>query len=92
MRVRDFLRRDLSCLEKDTPLRQAIRFLEDSGLTSLLVVDEEGKVVGVISERDIIRALLPSYVDMLHSTSFLPSLDQLKKKLEEIGNTRWSGT
>jgi CBS domain-containing protein len=86
MRVRDFLRRDLSSLEKDTPLRQAIRFLEDSGLSSLPVVDEEGKVVGVISERDIIRALLPSYVDMLHSTSFLPSLDQLKKKLEEIGN------
>ncbi len=86
MRVQDFLRRDLSSLERDTPIRQAIRLLEDSGLSSLPVVDEEGKVVGIISERDIIRALLPSYVDMLRSTSFLPSLDQLKRKLEEIGN------
>lgn len=86
MKVRDFLRRDLSSLERDTPIRQAISLLENSGLSSLPVVDEEGKVVGVISERDIIRALLPSYVDMLHSTSFLPSLDQLKKRLEDIGN------
>lgn len=86
MKVRDFVRRDLSAVERDTPVIQVIKLLDNSGLSSLPVVDEEGKVVGVISERDLIRALVPEYVDMLHSASFLPSLDRLAKKLREIGN------
>ncbi|MCS7239689.1 MAG: CBS domain-containing protein [Candidatus Bipolaricaulota bacterium] len=86
MKVRDFVRRDLTAVERDTRVSQAIKLLENSGLSSLPVVDDEGKVVGVISERDIIRALLPEYVDMLRSPSFLPSLDRLTKKLREIGD------
>ncbi len=86
MKVRDFVRRDLSAVERDTPVAQAIKLLENSGLSSLPVVDEEGRLVGIISERDIIRALVPEYVDMLHSASFLPSLDRLAKRLREIEN------
>lgn len=84
--MRDFLRRDLSAVELTTPVRQVITLLENSGLSSLPVVDEEGKVVGVISERDLIRALIPGYMDMLRSTSFLPSLDQMARRLREIGD------
>ncbi|MDW8151888.1 MAG: CBS domain-containing protein [Candidatus Bipolaricaulota bacterium] len=84
MRVRDFLRRDLTSLDRDTPLGQAIRLLERSGHAALPVVDEEGRVIGVLSERDIIRALLPGYLDLLRSASFLPSLNQMAKKLREI--------
>lgn len=86
MKVRDFLRRELTSLERSTTVSQAIKLLENSGLSSLPVVDEEGKVVGVLSERDLIRALLPGYMDMLHSASFLPSLDQLARRLREIGD------
>ncbi|MGQ9700662.1 MAG: CBS domain-containing protein [Candidatus Bipolaricaulaceae bacterium] len=86
MRVRDFLRRDLSAVELTTPVRQVITLLENSGLSSLPVVDEEGKVVGVISERDLIRALIPGYMDMLRSTSFLPGLEQLARRLREIAD------
>ncbi len=86
MKVRDFLRRDLSAVERTTSVRQTIKLLDNSGLSSLPVVDEEGRVVGVISERDLIRALIPGYMDMLRSASFLPSLDQLARRLREIGN------
>jgi len=86
MKVRDFIRRDLSAVERGTPVIQAIKLLGNSGLSSLPVVDEEGKVVGIISERDLIRVLVPEYVDMLSSASFLPSMDRLAKKLREIEN------
>lgn len=86
MKVRDFLRRDLTSVDRDTPLGQVIRLLEQSGHASLPVVDEEGRVIGVVSERDIIRALLPGYMDLLRSASFLPSLNQMAKKLREIAH------
>ncbi|MBC7317731.1 CBS domain-containing protein [Candidatus Bipolaricaulota bacterium] len=84
MKVRDFLRRDLTAVEADSSVLHAIKLLENSGLSALPVVDEEGRVVGIVSERDIIRALVPEYMDMLHSASFLPSLDRLTKRLKEI--------
>jgi CBS domain-containing protein len=70
----------------DTPVSQVIYLMHQSGLSSLPVVDDEGRVVGVVSERDLIRAALPGYVEMLQSTAFLPSLDQLGRKLHEIGD------
>lgn len=86
MKVQEFLRRDLTSVDRDTPLAQVIRLLEQSGHASLPVVDEEGRVVGVISERDIIRALLPGYMDLLRSASFLPSLNQMARRLREIAH------
>lgn len=85
MKVREFMRCDLTSVELDTTVSQVIYLLHQSGLASLPVVDEDGCVVGVISERDLIRAVLPGYVDMLQSVAFLPSLDQLSRRLHEIG-------
>ncbi len=85
MRVREFMRCDLTSVELDTTVSHVIYLLHQSGLASLPVVDEDGRVVGVISERDLIRAVLPGYVDMLQSVAFLPSLDQLSRRLHEIG-------
>ncbi|MEW6216869.1 MAG: CBS domain-containing protein [Candidatus Bipolaricaulota bacterium] len=85
MKVREFMRCDLTSVELDTTVSHVIYLLHQSGLASLPVVDEDGRVVGVISERDLIRAVLPGYVDMLQSVAFLPSLDQLSRRLHEIG-------
>lgn len=85
MKARDLMRRDLTSVDLDATVAQVIYLLHQSGHSSLPVVDEEGRVVGVVSERDLIRAVLPGYVDMLQSAAFLPSLDQLSRRLREIG-------
>lgn len=85
MKAGDLMRRDLTSVDLDTTVSHVIYLLHQSGLSSLPVLDEEGRVVGVISERDLIRAVLPGYVEMLQSAAFLPSLDQLARRLREIG-------
>ncbi|HAZ27205.1 TPA: CBS domain-containing protein [Candidatus Acetothermia bacterium] len=85
MKAREVMRRDLTSVEVDTTVFQVIYLMHQSGLSSLPVVDEDGRVVGIISEQDLIRAVLPGYVDMLQSVSFLPSLDQLGRKLRAVG-------
>jgi CBS domain-containing protein len=52
----------------------------------MAIVDEEDKVIGFISEKDIIRACLPGYFDMLHTASFIPDMNQISKKLEQISD------
>ncbi|MCX7750430.1 MAG: CBS domain-containing protein [Candidatus Bipolaricaulota bacterium] len=85
MKARDLMRRDLTSVDLDTPLADVVYLLHQSGFSSLPVLDEEGRVVGIVSERDLIRAALPGYVEMLQSAAFLPSLDRIRRKLREIG-------
>jgi len=86
MKVKEIMTKDLSAVEEHTPVKELIYILDRSGFSSLPVVDEEERIVGFISERDIIEAALPGYFEMLHGTSFLPDVNQFSQKLKEIEN------
>lgn len=84
MKVREIMTRDLTSVEPDTTVRELIHILDKSGLTSVPVVDEDGRVLGIVSERDIIEGAMPGYFELLHGASFLPTVDQFSQKLREI--------
>jgi len=84
MNVRDIMTKDLTSCEKDTSIRELIFMLDSAGVPNVAVVNEEDKVIGFISEKDIIRACLPGYFDMLHTASFIPDMNQISKKLDQI--------
>jgi len=86
MKVRQIMTKDLTSVEKDTSVKELIFILKNSELANMPVVNEEGKLIGVISEKDLIKAALPGYFDMLHSTSFIPDMNQLAKKLTQIAD------
>ncbi len=86
MRVREIMTKDLTAVEKDIPVRELIFILNSADMPSMPIVDAAGKLIGVISEKDLIKAALPGYFEMLHSTSFIPDLNQLSKKLAQIAH------
>ncbi len=92
--VGNYMTRDVQPLgPEDTVMHAAERLLQ-CAVTSLPVVDGEGKLVGVISEADILRLTLPHYAQLIGDLSFLPpdadfvSPDQLsalsEKKVGEV--------
>ena len=86
MKVREIMTRDLTAVDPDTTVRELIYILDKSGLSSVPVVDEDGRVLGIVSERDIIEGAVPGYFELLHGSSFLPAVDQFSEKLKEIEN------
>ena len=56
--VRDVMSESPRSVEPETPLKDAARRLVRTGLGALPVVDEEMRVIGMISEREVIRHLL----------------------------------
>jgi len=54
MRVEDVMTTDVVTVRTDTPLKVVAEQLVERGISGLPVVDETGKVVGVISEADLI--------------------------------------
>jgi len=86
MKVREIMTRDLTAVERDVPVRELIFILDNAEIPNVPVVDDEGVLIGFISEKDLIRAALPGYFEMLHSSSFIPDMNQLASKLEEIAD------
>jgi CBS domain-containing protein len=57
LKAKDIMRTDVVTVKSQTPVYQAIQELMDNKITSLPVVDDDMTVVGVISEKDILKLL-----------------------------------
>lgn len=57
--VKDVMRKDLPTVESDAPLRAVVEHMVFKGLGGMVVTDASKKVLGVITEADLIRVFLP---------------------------------
>lgn len=64
--VRDIMTEQPRVVSADTPLRQAAQDMVRAGIGGLPVVDDQGRVIGMLSERELMRHLLSAY---LHGSS-----------------------
>jgi CBS domain-containing protein/mannitol/fructose-specific phosphotransferase system IIA component (Ntr-type) len=60
--VRDVMTDNPRTVLADTPLKEAARTMVRAGLGALPVIDDERRVVGMVSEREVIRHLLTTQV------------------------------
>lgn len=84
--------RDLSLIQasvrEDATLAAAIAALFESRMPALAVVDAENKVLGILSERDVLGAVFPGYLAEIRHTAFLPDDDTALEELAERARTR----
>jgi len=57
LRARDVMRTSVASVEADTPLSQVARFFVEEGIHGAPVVDDEERLMGVVSITDLIRAI-----------------------------------
>jgi len=86
MRVCDLMLKDLTSVDPDDSVRTLVETLETSEATSVPETDDDDHLVGVVSERDVLAAALPRYMELLHSGAFLPNLDQLSRGLNRVAD------
>jgi CBS domain-containing protein len=86
--VAELMNRDLLTVTPATPLSEAIRLLVDRQISGLPVVDEAGKLVGVISESDLMwreKGLdRPPYIMFLDSVIYLQNPAQHERDLHKV--------
>jgi len=84
MRIGEMMDRDLTAVGKHTTVADVVDILSRHRVSGLPVVDEDGRIIGFISEKDIVRAALPGYFDLLQDPSFLPDYGQFQSRLFKI--------
>ena len=83
--VQDYLKPDDKLRDAVNLLRTARRGEERIGLKGLPVLDESGKLVGMLSMRDILKAVHPTYMDLMNVEDFTwdGMLEEMAKKLTD---------
>jgi CBS domain-containing protein len=82
MKVKEIMKTDIITIHKDLSCKEAARILLENKITGAPVVDDEGKVVGVFSEKDIFRALFPSYREFFESPGTYLDFEKMEEEAE----------
>ena len=53
--ISDFMRKSVETIGESEPVQVTARRMKDRNISSLLIVDKDGKPVGLITERDLVR-------------------------------------
>lgn len=90
--VADIMSRDPIVVHPDTSLNDAIKILAEHRISGMPVVDQDGKLVGVISETDLMwretGATPPPYFMFLDSVIFLENPAKYERELHKaLGQT-----
>jgi CBS domain-containing protein len=74
---------DITSVSADCKLIDLIKILSRHKMTGVPVVNDKQEIIGFISQHDIIKATLPSYLGIINSNSILSEFIQLSKSLKE---------
>lgn len=86
MKVQDIMTRDVITVGPETPVHDAARLMVDHGVSGLPVVDEHGRVVGVVSEGDLIVRQKPRE-EMPWWRSFFADPEALARQYQKAAGT-----
>jgi CBS domain-containing protein len=92
----DLMDADVPAVSPDDDARTAIDLLSKTDLGAIPVVDSGGKVVGIVSESDLIlgeeesELHLPHYVNIMGGIVFLESMKGFEERLEKAFATKVS--
>lgn len=79
MRVKEVMTTEIVTVSPDNSVRQAVKLMLDSQISGVPVVDDEGRLLGILSEGDLIRR-----TELISGT--IASLDEMALPSEERAN------
>jgi CBS domain-containing protein len=87
--VRDIMDPEPATVRPDTPVEEVVQTLRQNELPGLPVVDEDGRVVGIVTEADLVLPddegdlHIPHYINLFGGTIFLEPLSRFERRLRK---------
>ena len=86
MRVKDIMRSEVHSVPESMTLRDLSRAFRHFDVTTIPVVNDEGELVGVVNEADLLRAMLPSYAELQDDLHYMMDFEYLEDRATEVEN------
>ncbi len=86
MKASDIMTRDVTTVRPGTSLGEACEILCRAGVRQVPVVDDSGKILGVLTARHILSLILPRYISegQLKDVAFAPDLPLMYQRFENL--------
>lgn len=81
--VKDIMRRDVAKVRLDDTLKDVANEMFRNRLSALAVVDDQNCLVGVISDRDLIKAALPDYKTLISNLNYSLDVEPFEELLKQ---------
>jgi CBS domain-containing protein len=84
MRAKDVMRSEVQSVSETTTLRELSRAFRRFGVNTLSVVNEEGVLVGVVTEAELLKAMLPGYDELHDNLHYMQDFEYLEDRAQEV--------
>lgn len=88
MRVKEVMIREVTTLSVNMSVKEAAKKIFDMEISGLPVVDEAGRLVGMFTEKGILKAILPSYVEKVGKFIYEEDPKTIRKKVEALNSLK----
>ena len=80
MKVKEIMTKDVISITPDTNASEALELLLKMRISGLPVLDEKNKLVGMFTEKEVLSAILPSYIEKVGRFMYQENPKAVKQK------------
>lgn len=84
LRARNIMRKPFYTIYPETPLTEVTRLLAEHNLEATSVVDQDGRIVGIITCDQLFRYGLPDFFTQLKSVAFIKNFDPFESYFKSL--------
>lgn len=82
------MKKDVVVIKKGTSYQTLAKILLENKISGAPVVDENEKIVGVVSEKDLFKAIYPSYEEFYESPESYLDFEKLEEEAKKAGDKK----
>ena len=86
MKIKNLMTSKVVTLNSNTPYKEAARILYDNHISGAPVLNDDGEIVGMLSEKDLYRVLFPFYKSFYEHPESYTDFENRENKVDEIKN------
>jgi len=84
MKIKEIMTTELKTLSPDMSVKEALGKLQSMKISGLPVIDADGKLLGMLTEKEILSYILPSYIQKVGRFIYEENPKSTKKKFAEL--------
>jgi CBS domain-containing protein len=88
VKVKEIMKRQLVSLKPEDNVIEALNLLFKMQISGLPVIDNQGKLVGMFTEKDVLSRLLPSYIEKVGRFVYEDNPKATKNKFVELSKMK----
>jgi len=90
MKVREIMTKDVVSIKPDDNAQDALALLSKMQISGLPVIDAQGKLMGMFTEKDVLSYILPSYIEKVGRFIYEENPKSTRKKFAELSKIKVS--